>query len=370
MDTTQRSERKALLAGLVEAALQDCRPDTAKWNYETGLLLQAVREASERFLANSRDADLRKIAEALVAADGSIAGYKTAEFNIDQINCGKFILSTWKDSGEKRYRIAVDTLLDQLSRQPRAPSGSYWHKKIYPNQIWLDGLYMFGPFAARCAAEFSAPEHFDDICQQLFHVRDGMRDPASGLYYHAMDESRLMPWSDPVSGLSPHIWGRAVGWLSMALVDILDWLPENHPDRTPVIAMYRDLMASAAKAQDSSGLWFQVLDMGGAPGNYLEESASAMFAYAFFKGMRKGLIDSDAFTDPAEKALKGIRDRFITRDRTGRIHVGGICKVAGLGGHPYRDGSYAYYLSEPIVSDDYKGTGPLILALCEACRRF
>jgi unsaturated rhamnogalacturonyl hydrolase len=370
MDTTQRIGYKALLAGLVDAVLQDCRPDTAKWNYETGLLLCAVRNTSQKLFANSRDEALRKIAETLVAPDGSITGYRLDEFNIDQINAGKFILSMWKDSGDERFKIAVEQLMRQLVSHPRTPSGSYWHKKIYPNQVWLDGLYMFGPFAARYATEFYSPKLFDDICLQLFHVRDGMKDEASGLYYHAMDESRLMGWSDPISGLSPHIWGRAVGWLSMALVDVLDWLPENYSGRPGLIAMYRDLMKAVAKVQDGSGLWFQILDMAGAPGNYLEESASAMFAYGFLKGMRRGILEPAVFVKPAERALAGICDRFVTRDTAGRVHVGGICKVAGLGGNPYRDGSYAYYLSEPIVSDDYKGTGPLILALCEACRQF
>ena len=367
MDTTKQNEYRPLLADLVTGALQDCRPDTAKWNYETGLLLHAIRKASKKHLGNSCDATLQKIAEALVSPDGLIAGYRIDEFNIDQINAGKFILSMWKDSGEERYRVAVQTLMEQLSRHPRTPSGSYWHKKIYPNQIWLDGLYMFGPFCARCAMEFSTPERFDDVCLQLFHVRDGMKDKASGLYYHAMDESRRMHWSNPISGLSPHIWGRAVGWLSMALIDVLDWLPKTHPERPAVIDMYQDLMKAVIKAQDSSGLWFQILDMAGSPGNYLEESASAMFAYGLFKGMRRGLLEPVTYAIPAEKALAGICDRFITRDPSGRVHVNGICKVAGLGGNPYRDGSYAYYMSEPIVSDDYKGTGPLILALCEAC---
>ena len=256
--------------------------------------------------------------------------------------------------------------MDQLTCQPRTASGSFWHKKIYPNQIWLDGLYMFGPFCARYAAEFSRPELFQDLCAQFFHARERMRDGVTGLYYHAMDESRLMGWSNSETGLSPHIWGRAVGWLSMALIDILDWLPESDPTRPDVIAMYKDLMEAALNAQDSSGLWFQILDMPGKPANYLEESASAMFAYTLFKGMRMGMLQPAVFAEPAGRALAGICDRFVSRDATGQAHVGGICKVAGLGGNPYRDGSYAYYMSESVVSDDYKGTGPLILALCEA----
>ena len=369
MNKAQHTESGRLLTDVADAALKACRPDTVRWNYENGLVLQAVREASKRQLGSAYDAALRKIAEALVTPEGFIVGYRTDEFNLDQINAGKFVFSMWKDSGDKRYKIALEQLMEQLASHPRTPSGSFWHKKIYPNQIWLDGLYMFGPFAARCAAEFSNPALFDDVCLQLFHVREGMKDRATGLYLHAMDESRRMGWSNPGTGLSPHIWGRAVGWLSMALIDILDWLPESHRDRLAVIAMFKDLMKSVTSVQDCSGLWYQILDMVGEAGNYLEESASAMFAYALFKGMRTGILGPADFAAPAERALAGIEARFISRDIEGSVHVGGICKVAGLGGNPYRDGSYAYYMSEPVVSDDYKGTGPLILALCEACEK-
>ncbi len=368
MDTTQQVEYRRLLSGLVEAALRACRPDTARWNYENGLILQAVSEASKQHLGGAHDLALRAIADALIEPDGTIVGYRQDEFNLDQINSGKFVFGMWKESGEERFRIAVERLMGQLAFHPRTPSGSFWHKKIYPNQIWLDGLYMFGPFCARYAAEFSRPGFFQDLCAQFFHTRDAMRDRVTGLYYHAMDESRVMDWANPGTGLSPHIWGRAVGWLSMALIDTLDWLPAGHGDRKAIIAMFRDLMKSVAAVQDGSGLWFQILDMAGEPGNYLEESASAMFAYALYKGMRVGMLEPAAFAEPAERALAGVKDRFISRDAEGRIHVGGICKVAGLGGKPYRDGSYAYYMSEPVVSDDYKGTGPLVLALCEACR--
>jgi len=370
MDKTRHTESGRLLADLADAALQACRPDTARWNYENGLILYAVRGASKRHLGCAHDSALQSIAEALVSPDGSIIGYRVDEFNLDQINAGKFVLAMYKDTGDERFRIAAGKLMDQLARHPRTPSGSYWHKKIYPNQIWLDGLYMFGPFCARYAAEFSAPALFQDICAQFFHARDAMRDRATGLYFHAMDESRLMGWANPGTGLSPHIWGRAVGWLSMALIDILDWLPESHRDRLAIIAMFKDLMRSVVEVQDGSGLWYQILDMAGEPGNYLEESASAMFAYSLFKGMRTGMLQPVVFAEPAERTLAGIRDRFLSRDVDGRIHVGGICKVAGLGGNPYRDGSYTYYMSEPVVSDDYKGTGPLILALSEACRQF
>jgi unsaturated rhamnogalacturonyl hydrolase len=357
-----------LLEGAVKSALEDCRPENVRWNYENGLVLQAIREASVRYFRHCHDERVREIVEALITPDGSIRGYLKEEYNLDQINAGKIVFDLWKDGGDSRYGKAIDSLMAQLASHPRTALGSLWHKKIYPHQIWLDGLYMFGPFYARYAAEFSCPEFFRDLCSQLFLVRDAMKDKASGLYYHAWDTSRSQRWANPGTGLSPHIWGRAVGWLSMALIDILDWLPADLPERGEVVAMFRDLARATVAAQDGSGLWFQILDKPGQDGNYLEESVSAMFTYSLYKGMRRSVLSEAEFGTAADKALGGIIGHFVSRDASGRLHVHGICKVAGLGGKPYRDGSFAYYMSEPVVSDDFKGTGPLILALCEALR--
>jgi unsaturated rhamnogalacturonyl hydrolase len=366
MNNGQRAAYRRLLGEAVESALMDCRPDTVRWNYENGLILGAIRKASQTLLTHGPDGRVVELVDVLIAPDGSIRGYRKEEYNLDQVNAGKIVFDLWKESGDSRYRKALDSLMAQLADQPRTDSGSFWHKKIYPHQVWLDGLYMFGPFYARYAAEFSRPELFRDLCSQLFSVRDAMRDKASGLYYHAWDESRSQGWADPATGLSAHVWGRAVGWLSMALIDILDWLPPEYPERGDVVAMFLGLMRAAAAVQDGSGLWFQILDMPEAEGNYLEESVSAMFAYSLYKGIAKGLLPGAEFSAVADKALDGIIARFVSHDESGRLHVGGICKVAGLGGTPYRDGSFAYYMSEPVVPDDYKGTGPLILALCEA----
>jgi len=366
MNNEQRATYRALLEETVKSALADCRPDTVRWNYENGLILGAIHKASQKYFTHRPDGRVVEMVDVLIAPEGYIRGYRKEEYNLDQINAGKIVFDLWKESGDARYGKAIDSLMAQLAEHPRTVSGSFWHKKIYPQQVWLDGLYMFGPFYARYAAEFSRPELFRDLCSQLFSVRDAMKDKASGLYYHAWDESRSQGWADPETGLSAHIWGRAVGWLSMALIDILDWLPAKYPEREDVVAMFLELMRAAAAAQDGSGLWFQILDMPEAEGNYLEESVSSMFAYSMYKGIRKGILDSGRFTDAADKALDGIVARFVSKDESGRLHVGGICKVAGLGGTPYRDGSFAYYLSEPVVADDYKGTGPLILALDEA----
>ncbi|HWP67793.1 MAG TPA: glycoside hydrolase family 88 protein [Rectinemataceae bacterium] len=366
MNNEQLAAYRKLLEEAVESALEACSPVTVRWNYENGLILGAVYKASKKYFANRYDKRVRELVDVLVGPDGTIRGYRQEEFNLDQINAGKIVFDIWQDSGDVRYKKALDSLMAQLADHPRTDTGSFWHKKIYPWQVWLDGLYMFGPFYARYAAEFSRPELFRDLCSQLFCARNAMRDKSSGFYYHAWDESRTQRWAAPESGLSPHLWGRAVGWLSMALIDILDFLPADYPEREEVVAMFRGLMRAAVAAQDESGLWFQILDRAGQKGNYLEESVSSMFAYSLYKGIAKELLPGAEFGMAADKALEGIVRRFVSRDASGRLHVNGICKVAGLGGAPYRDGSFAYYIGEPVVSDDYKGTGPFILALCEA----
>ncbi len=359
-----------LLSLAMDAVLQDCPPSRAKWNYETGLGLMAVVEASRRHFDSDRIGAVQERVDALVRDDGSISGYKLDEYNVDQINAGKVVFELWKITERKKYRDAITLLAGQMESHPRTPSGSFWHKKIYPNQIWLDGLYMFGPFLARYATETGAAELLDDVCTQVLHVGQSMRDPITGLYYHARDESLSERWSDPVTGLSPHFWGRAVGWLAMALVDILDWIPKGHPRRDPMSDMARVLAQDILHFQTAEGTWMQILDKPEAKGNYPESSASSMFCYFLFKGMRTGLLDRTAYSKAAGRAMSGVIRTFISREQpvsgASRLHLGGICKVAGLGGFPYRDGSLGYYLGEPVVRDDLKGLGPFILALSES----
>jgi len=364
-DEVKLSYRK-LLSQAVDSAIAACTPESIRWNYENGLIARAILEASSRHLDHRHDRLVWNLVDVLIAPDGAIKGYKREEYNLDQINAGKVVFDLWAASGEPRYERALGTLMAQLSLHPRTNSGSFWHKKIYPYQVWLDGLYMFGPFYARYGREFAWPELFEDLCSQFSNAENAMRDDVSGLYFHAWDESRRQRWADPATGLSPHVWGRAVGWLCMALIDTLDYLPADHSCAAKLATMFRDLIGAVAAAQDSSGLWFQVMDCPDRAGNYLEESASAMFTYALFKGMRTRLLDPDDFGAIADRALGGIVARFLSKDDSGTLHVNGICKVAGLGGEPYRDGSFAYYIGEPVVSDDYKGMGPFILALCEA----
>ena len=231
--------------------------------------------------------------------------------------------------------------------------------------MWLDGLYMQGPFLARWGAEYGTASDFDEVVFQLVLVESKTRDPATGLLYHAWDESRRQLWADPETGCSPHFWSRAMGWYSMAVVDVLDWLPVSHPGVKTLEIILSRLADALARVQDSkSGLWFQVMDQGQRPGNYLETSGSGMFAYAVAKGLRKGwLKDPQGLRRTmADRAWQGLVDRCLTQDPEGDWHLDGICSVAGLGGTPYRDGSFHYYVREPVVSDDFKGVGPFLLA--------
>ena len=366
-----------VLASATAAALVDCRPSSVRWNYETGLLLHALGEASEHVFGGLLDEAVLERLKALILSDGTISGYSKEEFNLDQINAGKELFRLWKTDSFHCSKRAISILIEQLVQQPRTLSGSYWHKKIYPDQVWLDGLYMFGPFQARCGVEFGLPELIDDVCRQFLTVQSSMRHEATGLYYHARDEKRASKWAHPQTGCSPHVWGRAVGWLSMALVDTLDWIPPTHGQRTLLVGMLAELLDAVVRAQQASGLWFQVMDEPSRRGNYEETSASAMFAYTLYKGLRKGYasdgVQKERWKWAADSALEGIVAKRLRWDcdcgpRPPRLHLGGICRVAGLGGDPYRDGSFGYYVHEPIVSDDFKGTGPFMLALTEALK--
>lgn len=370
MDAQSDAGHLDLLNAAMNAFLEDCLPGKAKWNYETGLGLMAVLEASDRHFDSDRIRAVQERLDSLVRDDGSISGYRFDEYNVDQINSGKVVFELWKITERKKYWDAITLLARQMETHPRTPSGSFWHKKIYPDQVWLDGLYMFGPFLARYAAETGKNALLDDICAQVLRIRESMRDPGTGLYYHGKDESRTERWANKLTGLSSQFWGRAVGWLSMALVDILDWVPAEHPQRAPIAAMAAELASALIQYQTSQGLWYQILDKPDLAGNYLESSASSMFCYFLFKGMRTGLLEKTKHIDAAQAAITGLVRDFVSWEHRApnakRLHLGGICKVAGLGGFPYRDGSAEYYLSEPVVRDDYKGLGPFILALSES----
>jgi unsaturated rhamnogalacturonyl hydrolase len=337
----------------------------AKWTYELGVLLKGIEGV---WYATGDGRYFRHIQEQLdhwVQPDGTIRTYRPAEYNIDHVLLGRNLLTLYKVTGQEKYRKAAAHLREQLRTHPRTSEGGFWHKKIYPHQMWLDGLYMGEPFYAEYAATFGEPEAFDDIAKQFVLMERHSRDAKTGLLYHGWDESREQRWADKTTGRSPNVWGRAMGWYAMALVDTLDHFPPQHPQRGELVAILNRLAAAAAKYQEpKSGLWYQVVDKGGERGNYLEASASAMFVYSLAKGVREGYLPA-SYMKVAEKAYKGIVGEFIKPVSDAQVNLEGTVSVSGLGGNPYRDGSYEYYLSEKVVTNDPKGVGAFLKASVE-----
>ena len=341
------------------------------WNYTQGLILKGMIAASQKSGDPRFFNYAQKYYDYFVNADGTIKTYTIDEYSVDRINAGKGFFPIYAKTKEEKYKKAADLLRSQMKTHPRTKEGGFWHKKRYPNQMWLDGLYMASPFLAEYAVTFNEPAMLDDIANQFVWMENHARDPKTGLLYHGWDESRQQKWSDPKTGLSKEFWGRAVGWYAMALVDVLDFYPKNHPRRAELIAILGRLVDAVAKVQDpKSGVFWQVMDKGGKEGNYLESSASVMFAYSFMKGARLGY--SDAKSGKLGRAIyEGVLKEFITRDDKGVVTITRGCAVAGLGGDPnpdgsgYRDGTYDYYVKEKIRDNDPKAVGPFILASLE-----
>jgi unsaturated rhamnogalacturonyl hydrolase len=333
-----------------------------KWDYTAGLMLVALQRVGDATHDPKYAAYIKTSIDSLVRDDGSIATYSSTEYNLDQINEGRALFTLYDRTHDARYMRAADRLREQLRSQPRTAEGGFWHKQIYPQQMWLDGLYMAEPFYAEYARRHADTVAMNDVVRQFLLVARHLRDPKTGLYYHAWDAAREQPWADPATGLSKNFWGRAVGWYLMAAVDVLDYLPATHRDRPELIRIVQQLADAVARVRDPvSGVWWQVLDEPNRARNYLEASGSAMFVYAFAKGARMGYL-APAYRALAERAFDGMVKTFVTVGPDGLVSIGGICKVAGLGGNPPRNGSYEYYVSEPVVADDYKGVGAFILA--------
>ena len=306
-------------------------------------------------------------ADTVINDNGNIHLYHVETYNIDYINSGKILFDVYRETGNEKYKLAMDKLIDQLKNHPRTLEGAFWHKLIYQHQVWLDGLYMGTPFLAQYGKTFNRPELIDDAIKQFLICARHTYDKNTGLYYHAWDESHQQLWADKETGHSPNFWGRSMGWWFMALVDVLDYIPEEHPDRTKIISIIKGLAETLAKYQDKSGLWYQVIDQGTRDGNYLEASVSSMFMYAYGKAVNKGYIDKK-YKAIAEKAYSGLMKNLIVENDDGTLTITKCCAVAGLGGNPYRDGSYEYYIHERIRDNDAKATGPFIMGCLELNR--
>lgn len=337
-----------------------------RWAYTQGLVTLGMYRLSQKHDEPRYSEYMKAYVDHYVEVDGGIRTLALDEYNIDSINSGKLLFPLLQDTGDERYRGAIEVLHRQLQWQPRTHNGVFWHKRKYPWQVWLDGLYMGAPFYAEYAAHFDRPDIFDDVVHQFRESYDTLRDQETGLLFHGWDESRVQRWSDPETGRSPGFWLRSLGWYSMALVDTYEHLPNDHEGRTELARMLSELSDALLAVRDErSKIWWQVPDQGGREGNYLEASGSAMIAYAWAKGVRLGMLDN-RFREMAKESFAGLVEELVDWDPAAKkMTIRNVCRSAGLGGSPYRDGSYDYYTSTDVVISDAHGVGAFLLASAE-----
>lgn len=343
-----------------------------RWTYTPGLVLSACIKVYQETNKQEYYDYIYDYADFLIDSAGTINTYKLSNQNLDMIKSGDVLLYLYPKTKEERFLKAIETLNSQLETQPTTSDGGYWHKKRYPFQMWLDGLYMAEPFHTRYAKEYVEDEAkqqkiYDDVVLQFDLIEKHSRDSITGLYYHGWDESKEQKWANKETGNSANFWSRGMGWYGMAMVDVLDFLPENHPGREKIIAYLNDYAEAITKVQDASGLWWQVIDQPNREGNYLEATGTSMFVYTFAKGVNKGYLPAK-YLEIANKGYNALIDDLVTVEENGVVNLTKCCAVAGLGGNPYRDGSYEYYINETIRANDPKGTGPFILASLELNR--
>jgi len=335
-----------------------------RWTYEQGVILKAI----EAMWYATGDAKyfthIQKGMDNWIDENGNHKDYKPEEYNIDHVTPGTAMLLMYRATGNLKYQKIVELLRGQLRTHPRTNEGGFWHKKIYPYQMWLDGLYMGEPFYAEYSSYFGE-DNWNDIANQFVWMEKHSRDAKTGLLYHGWDESKQQKWADKTTGRSPHFWGRAMGWYAMGLIDVLEFFPKAHPRRAELIAILNREAAAIEKVQDpKSGVWWDILDLGGKEKNYLESSGSAMFVYAIAKGVREGYLP-EKYMNVATRGWEGIKKEFIKTNAQGETDWEGTVSVSGLGGNPYRDGSYEYYMTEKLRTNDAKGLGPAIRAALE-----
>jgi unsaturated rhamnogalacturonyl hydrolase len=337
-----------------------------KWSYDYGVIFKGFERVWQQTGEPKYFNYIKENMDYFIQEDGSIKGYQLDEYNIDHINNGKMLFVLYKETGEEKYQKAAELLRSQLETHPRTTEGAFWHKQIYPYQIWLDGLYMGSPFYAEYQTTFANGEGLEDIIRQFKLSYQHLIDEKTGLLYHAWDEKKIQPWANKETGLSENFWGRSMGWYLLALVDTLEILPKDTPDRDFLVQILERTLKALVNYQDgTSGVWYQVTDKGHEKGNYLEASCSSMFVCAMAKGIRLGALDRQEWEAQIKKSHQGLLDEFVLLTKEGWVNLNKNCQVAGLGGDDQRDGTYAYYISEPIICNDQKGVGAFLQALAE-----
>lgn len=350
-----------------------------KWSYVMGIEMEGMLDTYEHYKeGNNAILDyLKEYPAKMIDEKGNITGYKYEDFNLDNVRTAKFILHMHNLFPSKGTEKALKTLFKQLQNQPRTKEGVYWHKAIYANQVWLDGIFMGLPFYCNYAVQTMKPKkaekYLNDAVDQMVKTDYRTYDEKTQLWKHAWDETHQQFWANKEDGKSQHCWARALGWYVMAMTECLDAMPENYARRQEVIDLLNKAMKSVVKYQDKkTGVWYDVLDVK-SDKNYLESTASSMFAYVLLKGYRKGYL-SEEYLKAGVKAYNGILKQFIKVNADKTISLTRCCAVSGLGPGPgpyvkkpnyKRDGSFEYYMSEPIRDNDAKGVGPFIWASLE-----
>ncbi|WP_200801542.1 glycoside hydrolase family 88/105 protein [Bacillus sinesaloumensis] len=358
-------ENQAWSIRMADSVLKSYPDLSDKWDHEYGVVFKSIEDVWHKTKDRNYFDYLESNIKSRIAENGDIAGYALEDYSVDHINTGRILFTLYDETRDERYRRAATILRNQFKTHPRTSEGILWHKKIFPYQSFLDGIYMASPFYAQYAKTFNEPEIFEDVIDQIILLAKHSRDATTGLFYHGWDEKKEQIWANPQTGCSPSFWGRSGGWYCVGIVDVLDYLPENHPKRGRLIEILSGFLTSIVKYQDSeTGVWYQVVDQGDREGNYLESSSSNMYTYALAKGIRKGYL-SDGFLPALKRSYQGILKNFIEVDNDGTINLHQTCKTAGLGITDNRDGSFEYYISEPVVSNDFKGLGTFIMASVE-----
>lgn len=338
------------------------------WNYEDGCVLIGAHQLYQATGDECYRDFIFKYLNDFISADGTIKNYRNDEYNIDNINAGKVLFFAYAQTGDEKYRLAIENLMNQLRSHPRTKSGSFYHKMLYPNQIWLDGLYMAQPFYMEYETKFNKMNQYQDILNQFRNVKKYLFDQTSGLYFHAYDETKTIFWADKVTGCSKNFWLRSIGWYMMALVDTMAAMSrEIYEQYDEYRSLLKEIVDNILRYQDpGSHLFYQVVDQGKTDGNYLETSGTAMIAYAVLKACNLQILSKEKYLDRGKEIFDSLTTQKLVEEN-GQTILKDICLVAGLGPEDNlkRDGSVEYYLSEPRVANDSKGVGPYMMALAQ-----
>ena len=359
--TAARADRDAVYAWPIRIAtsvraLFPTAADLGNWNYTEGMVADALYRIGERTGRAEDIASVREYLDRFVSPDGSLdpKAYPFELYSLDRIRPAPALLQMYERTGDERYMTAAKYVATQLDRQPRTSEGGYWHRSTYPNQMWLDGIYMADVYAVQFATKTNQPKYYDEAVKQITLIAKHTRDPKTGLFYHGWDETRTRPWADKQTGASPEFWGRAIGWYVMAMADIMDGLPPDHPGRKAVLPIFQGLCSSLLKYQDrDTGLWWLIIDKPGAPNNYVETSSTLMFAYGMARGVERGWLPP-GFLQHALRATRGVLNHQVDVLPGNRMDIRGTVQVGSLGGD---GGFYDYYVNVPVVTNDQKSVG-------------